>query len=84
MTDYKPAVGNHGLAVGDVKSGYLKQLSIKEYDEWTGFKEPRQQNQSKWVYDVTWGAIYIDSALHLTGISDKQPMRNLCVVYIQR
>ena len=53
MTDYKLAVGNHGLAVGDVKSGYLKQLSIKEYDEWTDFKEPRQQNQSKWVYDVT-------------------------------
>ena len=77
LSDYK-LVGDCGLAVGDVKSGYLKQLLIKEYGEWIGFKEPRQKNQSKWVYDVTGGRSYIDAALHATGISDEQLMENLC------
>ena len=78
LSDYKLVVGDYGLAVGDVKSGYLKQLLIKEYGERIGFKEPRQKSQSEWIYDVTGGGSYIDTALCATGISDEQLMQNLC------
>ena len=78
LSDYKLVVGDYSLAVGDVKSGYLKQLLIKECGERIGFKEPRQKNQSEWVYDVTRGGSYIDAALYATGISDEHLMQNLC------
>ena len=76
LCEYKLIVGDYGLVVGDVKSGYLKQLLVKEYGDRIGFKEPRQKNQSEWVYDVTGG--YIDTALYATGISDNQLMENFC------
>ena len=78
LSSYKFVVGDYGLAVGDVKSRHLKQLLIKEYSERIGFKEPRQKNQSEWVYDVTGGGSYIDAALYTTGIRDEQLMQNLC------
>ena len=57
---------------------YLKQLLITKYGERIGFKEPRQKNQIKWVYDIARGGVYIGAALYATGISDNKLMPNLC------
>ena len=78
LSEYKLVVGDYGLAVGDVKSRYLKQLLIKEYGERIGFKEAHQKNQSEWVCDVAGGGSYVDATLYATGISDEQLMQNFC------
>ena len=56
VSDYKHVVGSYGLEVGNIKSGYLKLLLIKECCEQTGFKEPCP---SEWVYDFTGGGIIL-------------------------
>ena len=78
LSSYKLVAGDYGFVVVDVKSGYLKQLLIKQYGDRIAFKEPCQKNQSKWVYDVNKGGSYIDAALYATGISDGHLMQNLC------
>ena len=55
LSDYRLVVGDYGLQVRDVKSGYLQQLLIKQYGKRIGFKKPHQKNQSNWMYDVTGG-----------------------------
>ena len=62
-----------------MKSSYLKELLLKEYgDDVIGFEQPRQQNQSEWVYDKAGGGSYIETAMYATGISDEQLMKNFC------
>ena len=39
LEDYKHIVSDYGYPVGDVKSFYLKELLIKEYQDRIGFKE---------------------------------------------
>ena len=55
LSDCKVVVGDYGLEVGAVKSGYLKQLLTKEYGGRIGLKEPFQKNQNEMVYDVVYG-----------------------------
>ena len=78
LSDCKVAVGDYGLEVGAVKSGYLKQLLTKEYGGRIGLKEPFQKNQNEMVYDVAGGGSYNDTALYAASIHDKQRMQNLC------
>ena len=77
LTDYKRIVGDYGYAVGDMKSSYLKDLLIDEYNEKIGFKERSEVNKSEWVYDVGAGGDYIESATLSLGISDEQLLHNL-------
>jgi len=63
--------------VGEVKSSYLKELVINEYQDTTGFKERREMNKSEWVYDVRGGGNYIDAAVSFLGISDEQLLQNV-------
>jgi len=63
--------------VGDVKSSYLKELVINEYQDTTGFKERREMNKSEWVYDVRGGGNYIDAAVSFLGISDEHLLQNV-------
>ena len=59
-----------------MKSGSLKQLLIKEYDERIDLKDPCQTNKSKCVHDFAGSESYIDPALHTNGTNDEQ--LNLC------
>ena len=77
LAEYKRIVGDYGYAVGDVKSSYLKDLLINEYQDTIGFKERCELNKSEWVYDVGGGGDYIDAAISSLGISDEQLLQNL-------
>ena len=79
LADYKRIVGDYmyGYAVGDVKSSYIKDLLINEYQETIGFKERSEMNKSEWVYDTRGGGDYIQSAISSLGISDEQLLQNL-------
>jgi len=50
LADYKRIVGDYGYQLGDVKSSYLNELLIDEYQDTTGFKERREMYKSEWVY----------------------------------
>ena len=45
-----------------IKSSYLKDLLINEYQDTIGFKERSEMNKSVWVYDVGGGGNYIEAA----------------------
>ena len=77
LADYKRIVGDYGYAVGNIKSSYLKDLLIMEYQETIGFKERSDKNMSEWVYDVSGGGDYIEAAISSLGISDEQLLQNL-------
>lgn len=77
LTEYKRIVGDYGYAVGDVKSSYLKELLINEYQDTIGFKERHEMNRSEWVYDVKGGGDYIEAAISSLGISDEQLLQNM-------
>ena len=77
LADYKRIVSDYGYPVGDVKSTYLKDLLICEYQDTVGFKDRTEMNKSEWVYDVRGGGDYIAAALSSLGISDEQLLRNL-------
>ncbi len=77
LADYKRIVSDYGYAVGDVKSSYLKDLLINEYQEAIGFKERSEMNKSEWVYDVGGGGDYIEAAISSLGVSDEQLLQNL-------
>lgn len=38
LADYKRIISDHGYAVGDFKSSYLKELIINEYQDKNRFK----------------------------------------------
>jgi hypothetical protein len=77
LADYKRIVGDYGYAVGDVKSSYLKELLIKEYQDKIGFRSRSDKNKSEWVYGVGGGGNYIEAAMSSFGISDEQLLQNL-------
>jgi hypothetical protein len=77
LADYKCIVGDYGYEVGNVKSSYLKDLLINEYQETIGFKERSGMNKSEWVYDVGGGGDYIKVAISSLGISDEQLLQNV-------
>ncbi|MES9879868.1 MAG: hypothetical protein ABW185_03205, partial [Sedimenticola sp.] len=77
LMDYKRIVSDYGYAVGDIKSSYLKDMLINEYQETIGFKERTEKNKSEWVYDVGGGGDYIEAAISSLGISDEQLLQNL-------
>ena len=49
LADYKRIVSDYGYTVGDIKSTYLKDLLINEYQETIGFKERSEMNKRIWV-----------------------------------
>ena len=63
--------------MGDVKSSFLKELLINEYQNTTGFQERREMDKSEWVYDVRGGGDYIDATMSSLGISDEQLLQNV-------
>ena len=77
LVDYKRIIREYGHHVGDVKSSYVKDMLINEYQEKIGFKERRQLNKSEWVYDVGGGGDYIEAAVSCLGISDEQLIQNV-------
>ena len=77
LADYKRIISDYGYAVGNVKSSYLKDLLINEYQDTIGFKEQSEMNKSEWVYDVGGGGDYIEAAMSSLGISDEQLLQNL-------
>ena len=79
LAHYKRIVSDYGYEVGDVKSSYLKELLINEYQETTGFKERSEKNKSDWVYDVRGGGDYIEAAISSLDISDEQLLQNLAL-----
>ena len=76
LADYKRIVSDYGYPVGDVKSSYLKELLIKEYQDKIGFKERNERNKSDWVFDVCGGGDYIESVMCSLNISDEQLIQN--------
>ena len=76
LEDYKRIVSDYGYPVGDVKSSYLKELLIKEYQDRIGFKERNERNKSDWVYDVCGGGDYIELVMCSLNISDEQLLQN--------
>ena len=79
MSDYKHIVNDYGYAVGDVRSSYVKNLLINEYQEAIGFKERNEKNKSEreLVFDVAGGGDYIEAAISSLGISDDQLLENV-------
>lgn len=77
LADYKRIVSDYGYAVGDIKSSYLKDLLINEYQDTIGFKERSEMNKSVWVYDVGGGGNYIEAAISSFGISYEQLLQNV-------
>ncbi|CAB3995671.1 Hypothetical predicted protein [Paramuricea clavata] len=77
LANHKRIVSDYGYAVGDIKSSYLKDLLINEYQDTIGFKERSEVNKSMWVYDVGGGGNYIEAAISSFGISDEQLLQNV-------
>ena len=77
LADYKRIVNDYGYPIGDVKSTYLKDLLICEYQDTIGFRDRTEMNKSKWVYDARGGGHYMVAAFPSLGISDEQLRRNL-------
>ena len=76
LEDYKRIVSEYGYPVGDVKSSYLKELLIKEYQDRIGFKERNERNKSDWVCNVCVGGDYIELVMCSLNISDEQLLQN--------
>lgn len=78
LEDYKRIISNHGHE-SKVKSSYVKDILIQEFEEDIGFHRRSQQNVSEVVYDRRAAGTYVEAALSSLGISDDQLVRNVAV-----
>jgi len=69
LRDYIRIVSNYGHN-SNVKSSYVKEILIKEFDDRIAFHERKQWNLSDIVYDNRDAGTYVEAALLSLGISD--------------
>ena len=77
LSDYKRIVSDYGYPVGEIKSAYIKELLVAEYNGDIGFQKRCEKNMSEWVYDTKGGGDYIQCAVMCLGISDEQLIRTV-------
>ena len=63
--------------MGNLKSSYVKEVLIKEYEDDIGLHERPEKNKSKFVYDIKCGGNLIEAAVDSFGITDEQLILNL-------
>ena len=76
LQEYNRILSNYGHD-SKVKSSYLKEILIKEFQGDIGFQERTQRNMSEIVYDTRAAGTYIEAALLSLGISDEQLLKNI-------
>lgn len=78
LQDYQRIISNHGH-YSKVKSSYVKDILMKEFEEDIGFHQRSQKNASELVFDKTAAGTYVEAALSSFGISDDQLVKNVAV-----
>ena len=76
LQDYKRIISNYGHDSA-VKSSYLKDILIKEFQDDIEVHERPHRNVSEIVYDTRAAGTYIEAALLSLGISDEQLLKNV-------
>lgn len=78
LQDYQRIISNHGHDT-KIKSSYVKEILLKEFEEDIGFHKSSQQNVSEMVFDIRAAGSYVEAALSSLGISDDQLVKNVAV-----
>ena len=76
--DYVRMLNNYGLD-SNAKSGYIKDMLIKEFQDLIGFIPTARKNLSELVYDTKGGRTYAEAIIKSSGLSNEQLIRNTAV-----
>lgn len=72
LRDYTSIVSRYGFQTSGVKSSYIKDILIREFEDKIGFHSRPQKNHSDLVYDTSGSGSYVEAALSSIGVSSGQ------------
>ena len=77
LRDYSSIISRYGFPTSGIKSSFIKDILIREFQGKIGFHPSFQWNWSELVYDTTRGGSYVEAALSSIGVSSEQLVRNV-------
>ena len=77
LRDYSSIISRYGFPTSGVKSSYIKDILIQEFEGKIGFQSRPQRNHSELVYDTSGGGSYVEAALSSIGVSSEQLVCNV-------
>jgi len=77
LRDYSSIISQYGFPTSGVKSFYIKEILIREFESRIGFYSRPQKNLSELVYDTSGSGSYVEVALFSIGISNEQLVQNM-------
>ncbi len=77
LQDYKIIILRYSFPTAGVKSSYIKDILVREFQDKIGFHPRPQRNQSDLVYDVAAGGTYIEAAITSIVVNSVQLVQNV-------
>ena len=77
LRDYNSIISRYGFPTSGIKSSFIKDILIREFEAEIGFHSRPYKNHSELVYDISGGGSYVEAALYSIGVSSEQLVINV-------